>query len=169
MSGLDLSLDDVIAANRKPAAPRGQGARQGSRSAGGRGGGRSALGAGFKQAAVKRGGAVRPSLRGNPHGRGGPADPAPRRRQPRTTVVAMERDDVWSHDLFNEPQARPAAAAERAPLDIRTGTKLLISNLHPGVTTTDVQARGRGWHCEMHTPPPLPPPHRSRAPRRSCL
>ena len=61
--------------------------------------------------------------------------------QERATAKMVD-DDAWQHDRFG------GAAAQTVTIVRKSGgldavTKLLISNLHPGVTTLDVQARER--------------------------
>ncbi len=64
-----------------------------------------------------------------------------RRLQARATAMAV--DDMWAHDRFEGGGAGGGGGASVGRLNLESGAKLLISNLHHAVTTEDVKARGR--------------------------
>ncbi|KAF3794101.1 THO complex subunit 4A [Nymphaea thermarum] len=122
-NALDMTLDDLIKGNKKPAAGAGGG---GSR---GRGRGGAASGAGPARRFPNR-----VANRSNPYGK---------LVLKRSISFVMEQpmqkapETAWQHDMFMNQAA--AAYPGQAARSIETGTMLYISNLDYGVSNEDVK------------------------------
>jgi hypothetical protein len=62
-------------------------------------------------------------------------------RAAQARAVAMAVDDMWEHDLYGG--AAGGAVNVVGKLNLETGAKLLINNLHAAVSTQDIKARRR--------------------------
>ncbi|XP_031486680.1 THO complex subunit 4B-like [Nymphaea colorata] len=111
-NALDMTLDDLIKGNKKPAAGAGGGGSRGR----GRGGAASASGAGPARRFPNR-----VANRSNPYGK-------PMQKAPET---------AWQHDMFMNQAA--AAYPGQPARSIETGTMLYISNLDYGVSNEDIK------------------------------
>eukprot|EP00741_Cyanophora_paradoxa_P015298 tig00000194_g14767.t1 len=120
MATLDMSLDDII----KSKSRGGRGGRGiGRGAARGRGGGQR--GGGAMRDTQARRTAVRSSAAA-PYAR------PMRRVEPRADV-----DEMWVHDMYQEgPRAHGVAGGIR---NIETGTRVMVTNLHDGVTEDDIK------------------------------
>lgn len=122
---IDMSLDDIIASNRRGRGGRGgvRGGRggRGGRGRGGRGGTRGRSSSSFRNG-------------GGPIRRGGGLS------QNRSAPYARPRDlpDKWEHDKFDGP-ARNGGAGARRSEGVSTGAHLQIANLDFGVTESDIK------------------------------
>ncbi|KAH9675429.1 THO complex subunit 4D [Citrus sinensis] len=115
---VDMSLDDIIKSRKKSERERGQGrARRGR----GRGRGPSGSVSGGRMTGAARRGPL------------SNARPSSYTIAKASSKLSITRNFPWQHDLF-EDSLRAAGIS-----GIEVGTKLYVSNLHPGVTNDDIR------------------------------
>ncbi|XP_023634996.1 THO complex subunit 4A isoform X3 [Capsella rubella] len=108
-TGLDMSLDDMIAKNRKSRGG-GAGPARGSGSGSGSGPG--------------------PTRRNNPNRKSNRSAPYQSAKAPESS---------WGHDMFSDSAEAFPPRSSRSSAGIETGTKLYISNLDYGVMNDDIK------------------------------
>ncbi|KAH9675426.1 THO complex subunit 4D [Citrus sinensis] len=117
---VDMSLDDIIKSRKKSERERGQGrARRGR----GRGRGPSGSVSGGRMTGAARRGPL------------SNARPSSYTIAKASSKLSITRNFPWQHDLF-EDSLRAAGIS-----GIEVGTKLYVSNLHPGVTNDDIRVQ----------------------------